>query len=326
MAVMTYRDAIASTLAQEMERDDRVFIMGEDIAPDGAFKTTAGLADRFGEDRVRNTPISEQAILGAAVGAAMAGMRPVAEIMFGDFLGVCWDFIANQIPALRYSTGGQLAVPLVIKSSTGAGIGFASHHSHATENWVMSIPGIKIAVPSNGAEYRGLMTAAIRDPDPVIVFDLKAQYPVKSDVPDGEYIIPLGEAAVLRTGTDVTLIGLGSTVRTCTGAATALHEQGIDATVIDLRCLVPLDAATALADVTKTGRAVIVEEGPEQLGWGTTMASILAEEAFDALRAPIRRLASANVPMPYAGALETAALVSVNDIVNVAHQSVSYKH
>ncbi|WP_020660440.1 alpha-ketoacid dehydrogenase subunit beta [Amycolatopsis benzoatilytica] len=322
MAVMTYRDAIAATLAEEMARDDRVFVLGEDIAPSGAFKTTAGLADRFGVERVRNTPISEQAILGAAVGAAMTGMRPVAEIMFGDFLGVCWDFIANQIPALRYSTGGQLAVPLVIKSSTGAGIGFASHHSHAVESWVMAVPGIKIAVPSGPGEYKGLMTAAIRDPDPVIVLDLKAQYPVKGEVPDGEYVIPLGQASVVQRGADVTLIALGSTVRTCVEAAEKLEEEAIAATVIDLRCLVPLDAATVLGEVATTGRAVIVEEGPEQLGWGTTVASILADEAFDHLRAPVRRLCSANVPTPYAGALESAAQVSVDAVVDAARKSV----
>jgi pyruvate dehydrogenase E1 component beta subunit len=322
MAVMTYRDAIAATLAEEMARDDRVFVLGEDIAPSGAFKTTAGLSERFGTDRVRNTPISEQAILGAAVGAAVSGLRPVAEIMFGDFLGVCWDFIANQIPALRYSTGGQVTVPLVIKSATGGGIGFASHHSHAVENWVLGVPGIKIAVPATPGEYKGLMTAAIRDPDPVIVLDLKAQYTVKGEVPDGEHVIPLGRARLVREGTDATLVALGSTVRTCEQAAETLAADGIAVTVLDLRCLVPLDAAAVLESVGKTGRAIIVEESPEQLGWGATMAAILAEEAFDALRAPVRRLTCANVPMPYAGVLEEGAMVSADQVTAAVRKSL----
>lgn len=321
VAILTYREAIAATLAHEMARDDRVYVLGEDVAPNGAFKTTAGLSERFGTDRVRNTPISEQAILGCALGSAMTGMRPVAEIMFGDFLAVCWDFIANEIPAVRYSTGGQLAAPLVIKSSTGGGIGFASHHSHAAENWVMAVPGIKIAVPSSPAEYKGLMSAAIRDEDPVIVFEPKALYPVKGEVPEGEYVIPLGQAAALRRGTDLTLIGLGTTVGVCVEAAETLAGEGIDAEVIDLRCLIPLDATSVLSSVRKTGRAVIVEEGPVQLSWGTTVAALLAEEAFDALRAPVRRLTGANVPMPYAAALEEAARVSAARVVAEVRKS-----
>lgn len=315
MAVMTYRDTIAATIAEEMTRDERVFVLGEDVAPSGAFKTTEGLAARFGADRVRNTPISEQAILGCAVGAAMTGMRPIADLMFGDFLAVCYDVVVNQIPTLRYSSGGQVTIPLVIKAATGGGTGFASQHSHAVENWIMAAPGIKIAVPSSPAEYKGLMTAAIRDPDPVAVLEPKAFYPVKGEVPDGEYTIPLGRAATLREGGDVTLVGLGTTVRTCATAAESLAAEGISATVLDLRCLVPLDVATVLAAVRATGRVVIVEEGFAQLGWGATLATILAEEAFDALRSPVRRLASANVPTPYARALEVASTASADDVV-----------
>jgi pyruvate dehydrogenase E1 component beta subunit len=316
MAVLTYRQAIAATLAEEMARDARVFILGEDVAPNGAFGTTAGLYERFGDARVRNTPISEQAILGGALGAAMNGMRPVAEIMFGDFLAVCWDVVVNQIATMRYSTGGQLAAPLVVKSATGGGVGFGAQHSHAVESWAMSVPGIKIAVPSGPAEYKGLMTAAIRDPDPVIVFEPKALYPAKGEFPGGEHLLPLGRATLLRDGVDVTLVGLGSTVRVCTAAAELLAASGTSATVIDLRCLVPLDAATVLQAAHRTGRVVIVEEGPEQLGWGCTLAAIVAAEAFGALRGPVRRLTGPNVPAPYARGLEACMVPSVELVVD----------
>ena len=318
MARMTYRDAVSHTIGLEMERDPSVFLMGEDVAPEGAFKTTAGLAARFGDDRVRNTPIAEQAILGAALGAAMNGMRPIAEIMFGDFLGVCFDYIVNQIPAWRYSSGGQVDMPLVIKSSTGGGIGFASQHSHAAENWVMTTPGIKVVVPSNAADYKGLMTAAIRDPDPVVVFEVKALYPQKGDVPHGEHVIPLGQASVIGTGEDVVIIALGSTVKTALSASQLLQERGIRARVIDLRCLVPLDTSSVLEHVRAVGRVVIVEEGPAQLSWGATIAAIIADEAFSSLKGPIRRLSSANVPTPYAGVLEAASRVSVAQVLATA--------
>lgn len=305
MAELTFRQAIAAALAQEMERDERVVLLGEDVACGGVFKTTGGLAERFGPDRVWDTPISEQAIAGAAMGAAMAGLRPVAEIMFADFYGTCWDQVANEIPKTRYMTGGQVRMPLVLRGANGSGgLGFGSQHGQAVENWAMCVPGLKIASPSSPVEAFGLLAAAIRDDDPVIVFEHKAMYSRKEEAPTGEHVIPLGRARTVRAGNDVTLVGLSITVGTCVAAATRLAGRGVEAEVIDLRTLIPLDAAAVLESVGRTGRLVIVEENPGQLGWGAAVSAIVAEEAFDALTAPIRRVSGGNVPLPVAAALE----------------------
>ena len=235
------------------------------------FKTTAGLRERFGPDRVWNTPISEQAIAGAAMGAAMAGLRPVAEIMFSDFYATCWDQVANEIPKLRYMTGGQLTVPLVLRGANGSGgLGFGSQHGQSVENWAMCVPGLKIASPAGPAEAFGLLAAAIRDDDPVIVFEHKALYARKEPCPEGEHVIPLGRAAVVRPGRDCTLVGLSITVGTCLAAAGELAARGIEAEVIDLRTLVPLDAAAVLASVARTGLAGDRGGDPGQLGWGAS--------------------------------------------------------
>lgn len=311
MAELTFRNAVQAALAQEMASDERVVLIGEDISSGGVFKTTSGLKDEFGLDRVWDTPISEQAIVGAAMGAAMAGLRPVAEIMFADFYAVCWDLVANEIAKTRYMTGGQVTLPLVLRGANGFGsLGFGSQHGQAVENWAMCVPGLKIVSPSTPVEMMGLLAAAIRDDDPVLVFEHKALYGAKQEMPEGEQLIPLGQARLVREGTDVTLIGLSITVGHCERAADVLAEQGVSAEVLDLRTLIPLDAQAVLTSVAKTGRLVVVEENPGQLGWGAAIAAITAEEAFDDLLAPITRVSGGNVPWPVARELEAEVDVS----------------
>jgi pyruvate/2-oxoglutarate/acetoin dehydrogenase E1 component len=316
MAELTYRQAVAAALAQEMARDERVVLLGEDVASGGVFKTTAGLAERFGPDRVWNTPISEQAIAGAAIGAAMAGLRPVAEIMFSDFYATCWDQVANEIPKIRYMTGGQLSLPLVLRGANGSGgLGFGSQHGQSVENWAMCVPGLKIASPAGPAEAFGLLAAAIRDNDPVMVLEHKALYARKQECGEGEHLIPLGRAAVVRAGRDCTLAGLSVTVGICLAAADELAVHGIEAEVIDLRTLVPLDAAAVLTSVRRTGRLVVVEENPGQLGWGASVAAIVGQEAFGNLAAPVTRVSGGNVPLPVAASLEAEVDVSAARVV-----------
>ena len=315
MAELTYRQAVAAALEQEMTRDERVVMLGEDIASGGVFKATVGLAEKFGPTRIRNTPISETAIAGAAMGAAMAGLRPVAEIMFSDFYGVCWDQVAVEMAKARYMTGGQFGLPLVVRGANGGGLGFGAQHSQAIENWALCVPGLKIVSPATPADTKGLLAAAIRDDDPVLVFEHKALYGTKGEVPDGEHVLPLGKAAVLREGDDVTLVGLSLTVGMCVKAAEELEQHEISAEVIDLRSLVPLDAATVLAAVRRTGHCVIAEENPGQLGWGAAIAAILAEEAFEDLDGPVLRVSGGNIPLPVAAPLENEVSVRPDRIV-----------
>jgi acetoin:2,6-dichlorophenolindophenol oxidoreductase subunit beta len=321
--LITYREAVAAGIAQEMRRDQRVVCLGEDIgAAEGVFKTAAGLFAEFGPERVWDTPISEQAIVGAAMGAAMTGMRPVAEIMFSDFLACCWDYVANEIPKMRYMTGGQVSVPLVVRTANGSGLGFGAQHSQAVENWALAVPGLKIAAPSTPADMVGLMAAAIRSDDPVLVFEHKALLAAKGEPPPDGHVLPLGAAEVRRPGGDVTLVALASTVPTALAAAEELAGDGIDAEVIDLRCLVPLDARAVLGSVARTSRLVIVEENPYQGGWGGTVASIVAEEGFYDLDAPIRRVAGACVPLPFAANLEQAVVPTAARVAEVVRQTV----
>ncbi len=325
MAELTYRQAIAAALAQEMARDDRVVLLGEDVASGGVFKTTAGLRERFGPDRVWNTPISEQAIAGAAMGAAMGGLRPVAEIMFADFYATCWDQVANEIAKVRYMTGGQVSMPLVLRGANGSGgLGFGSQHGQSLENWAMCVPGLKIVSPAGPAEAFGLLAAAIRDEDPVLVFEHKALYGSKEEFPGGEHVLPLGRARTVRAGRDVTLVGLSITVGTCLAAADRLAADGVAAEVLDLRTLVPLDAATVLASVRRTGRLLIAEENPGQLGWGAAIAAIAAEEAFGDLAAPVARVSGGNVPLPVAASLEAEVDVSPARVVAASHAVLSH--
>ncbi len=317
MAELTYREAVAAGIAQEMARDDRVVFLGEDVAAaGGVFKTTVGLLDQFGPIRVRDTPISEQAIVGAAMGAAMTGLRPIAEIMFSDFLAVCWDIIANEIAKSRYMTNGQLECPLVIRTANGGGSRFGAQHSQSVENWAMAVPGIKVVAPSNAADVKGLLAAAIRDPDPVLFFEHKSLYATKCEVPDGEHVDELGTARVLRQGDDVTILALAAMVPRALAAAERLEdEDGVSATIVDIRSLVPLDTQTILAEVSRTGRAVTVEENPRLCGWGAEVASLIADEIFYDLDGPVVRITTPHIPLPSADHLEDLAMPSVDRIV-----------
>jgi acetoin:2,6-dichlorophenolindophenol oxidoreductase subunit beta len=321
----TYREAVAEGIAREMRRDETVVCLGEDIgAAGGVFKTAVGLYEEFGAERVWDTPISEQAIVGTALGASMTGMRPVAEIMFSDFLACCFDYLANEIPKLRYMTGGQVTTPLVIRTANGGGLGFGAQHSQATENWVFAVPGLKIAAPSTPADVVGLMASAIRSDDPVVFFEHKGLFASKGEPAPADHVVPLGEAAIVRSGTDVTLVALAYTVPIALGAADRLADEGISAEVVDLRCLVPLDARTVLESVGRTSRVVIVEENPYQGGWGGTVASIVAEEGFELLDAPIRRVAAECVPLPFADRLEDIVIPTVDKVVEAVRKPVAY--
>ena len=318
MAQLTYRDAVKTAIAQEMRRDENVVFLGEDIAAaGGVFKTTGGLLEEFGGLRVRDTPISEQAILGAAAGAAMTGLKPIAEIMFSDFFAVCWDIVVNQIAKSRYMTDGQCSFPLVIRSANGGGARFGAQHSQSIENWAMAVPGLKVVAPSSPADVWGLLAASIRDPDPVLFFEQKSLYGIKGDVPDGEHVDQLGKAKILREGSDVTIIALAAMVRHANKAADILaSEHGISAEVIDVRSLVPLDVTTIFESVTKTGRLVTVEENPRLCGWGAEVSSLVSEELFWNLDGPVIRVTTPHIPLPSADTLEDAVLPSAPKIID----------
>ena len=322
MAELTYRDAVARGISQEMERDERVVFLGEDVAKaGGVFKTTVGLYEKFGPRRVRDTPISEQAILGAAMGAAMTGLRPIAEIMFSDFLAVCFDYVANEMSKLRYMSNGQLSCPLVIRTGNGGGVRFGAQHSQSIENWTMMIPGVKVVAPSSPVDVIGLMAAAVRDPNPVIVHEHKALYAVKGEVPEGEIVDTLGTARTLRPGRDCTIVALALMVPRALEAAEILQrEYGVDAEVIDVRSLVPLDTQTILGSVARTGRLFTVEENPRLCGWGAEIASIVADEAFWDLDGPIVRITTPHIPLPAADHLEDLALPSAAQIVDTVRR------
>lgn len=317
MAEMTYRSAVAHAIRQEMLNDDRVFLIGEDVAKaGGVFKTTGGLLDEFGPRRVIDTPISEQAIIGAAMGAASAGLRPIAEIMFADFVMVTQDQVANQIAKARYMTDGQVSLPLVIRFGSGGGLRFGAQHSQSVENWMMAIPGLKVVAPSTPEDLIGLFAAAVRDPDPVMFIEHKGLLSTKGEVPDGEIVHRLGEAKILRPGRDATIVAVGMMVHRALAAADALAAQGLDVEVIDLRSLVPLDVTTILDSVRRTGALFTVEENPRLCGWGAEIVSIAVEEAFDCIDGPPVRITTPHVPLAHAGVLEDAAIPSVARIVD----------
>ncbi len=323
--VITYREAVAEGIAREMRRDPTVVCLGEDIgAAEGVFKTTVGLFDEFGPTRVWDTPISEQAIVGAAMGAAMTGMRPVAEIMFSDFLACCWDYLANEIPKVRYMTGGQVTVPLVVRTANGGGLGFGAQHSQAVENWALAVPGLKIAAPSNPADVVGLMAAAVRSDDPVVFFEHKGLLASKGPPAPPDHVVELGRAAVLREGSDVTVVALASTVQLALSAADELASDGVSVEVVDLRCLVPMDLRSVLDSVGHTSRLVVVEENPYQGGWGATVASVVADEGFELLDAPIRRVAAANIPLPFADRLEEEVIPTVDKVAAAIREITGY--
>ena len=324
MAQLTYRDAVAAAMAQEMRRDPNVVLLGEDVAAaGGVFKATVGLLDEFGPKRVKDTPISEQAIVGAAMGAAMTGLRPIVDLMFSDFFAVAWDIVSNQIAKTRYMTDGQVTLPLVVRSANGAGSRFGAQHSQSVENWSMMIPGLKVVAPAFPGDVKGMLAAAIRSDDPVMFFEQKSLYATKGEVPEGEHVIELGKANVLREGKDVTIAALALMVPRALKAADILKEQhGIDATVVDVRSLVPLDVTTILESVGRTSRFVTVEENPRLCGWGAEVASIVAEESFYSLDGPIIRVTTPHLPLPSADALEDLAIPSVERIVEGVRRAV----
>ena len=323
MATLTYREAVARGIAQEMARDDRVLLIGEDVAEaGGVFKTTEGLRERFGPRRVRDTPISEEAITGMIMGAAMNGLRPIGEIMFSDFLATCWDIVVNQIAKTRYMTGGQVELPLVLRSANGGGSRFGGQHSQSVENWAMAIPGLKVVAPSTPVDVVGLMAAAIRDPDPVVFLEHKALFATKGEVPDGELVDVLGRATTVRQGTDATIVALAAMVPKAIEAADILGREGINAEVIDPRTLVPLDVTTIASSVAKTGRLFTVEENPRLCGWGAEIASIVADECFWDLDGPIVRITTPHIPLPAADAIEDMAIPSVDRIVETVRTAL----
>jgi acetoin:2,6-dichlorophenolindophenol oxidoreductase subunit beta len=324
VAQLTYREAVARGIAQEMARDPDVVFLGEDIArAGGVFKATVGLLEQFGPLRVRDTPISEQAILGAAMGAAMTGLRPIAEIMFADFIAVCYDYIANEYPKSRYMTNGQVQCPVVIRLGNGGGARFGAQHSQSVENWCMQIPGLKVVAPSSPVDVVGLLAAAVRDPDPVIFLEHKSLYATRGEVPDGEILDTLGSARILRPGRDCTLIALAMMVPRALAAAEQLQQHGIDCEVVDVRSLVPLDTQTLLGSVARTHRVFTIEENPRVLGWGAEIVSIIAHESFYDLDGPPIRITTPHIPLPAADVLEDLAIPSVARIVETILHSMA---
>ena len=324
MAELTYRDAVIRGIAQEMERDPDVVFLGEDIAKaGGVFKATVGLFDQFGPLRVRDTPISEQAILGAAMGAAMTGLKPIAEIMFSDFIAVCFDYLANHYSKSRYMTNGQVKCPLVVRTANGGGLRFGAQHSQSVENWCMMIPGLKVVAPSLPVDVVGLLAASVRDPDPVVFLEQKSLYPTKGEVPDGEIVDQLGTAKIVRPGKDATVLALALMVPRAVAAADKLKaEHGIDCEVIDVRSLVPMDTQTMLASLKRTSRLFTVEENPRLCGWGAELVSILAEEAFYDLDGPPVRITTPHIPLPSTDVLEDLAIPSVDRIAETIRRSM----
>jgi pyruvate dehydrogenase E1 component beta subunit len=313
MAELTYRNAVAHGIAQEMRRDPNLVMLGEDIAAaGGVFKTTVGLLDEFGPERVRDTPISEQAILGAAMGAAMTGVPVIAELMFSDFIAVCFDLLANEIAKSRYMTAGQVSIPIVVRTANGGGSRFGAQHSQSVENWVMMIPGLKVVAPATPLDVVGLMAASVRDPDPVVFLEHKSLMADKQDIPEGEIVDDLGVAKIVREGTDCTIAALALMVPRALEAADRLEDQGISAEVIDVRTLVPLDTQTILGSVSKTSRFFTVEENPRLCGWGAEVASIVTDEVFWDLDGPVVRITTPHIPLPAAEALEDMAIPSVD--------------
>lgn len=320
MREITYREAIREAMVEEMRRDPAVFLMGEDVGTfGGVWGVSQGMLAEFGEERVRDTPISEIAIIGAGLGAALVGMRPIVEIMFGDFLMCAGDQLVNQVAKARFMSGGKANVPLTIRVTTGAPGSAAAQHSQSPESWFTNVPGLKVITPATPADAKGLLRTAIRGEDPVLFFEHKMLYDLKGPVPeDPNFSVPFGQAAVVREGKDVTLIGVGIMVQKALAAADRLAQEGISAEVVDPRTLVPLDKATLIQSVAKTGRVVIAHEAHLRNGPGAEIAAVLAEEAVEYLDGPIVRIGAKNVPLPYSPILEQYVLPGVEDIVRAA--------
>jgi len=324
MRRICYREALREALREEMRRDSTVFLLGEDIGRywGGAFKVTEGLAEEFGDERVRDTPISESAIIGTAVGAAITGMRPVAEIMFGDLTALAMDQIANQAAKIRYMFGGQASCPMVIRTPFGAGVNIASHHSQSLEAWFMHVPGLYVAVPSTPYDAKGLLKTAIRGNNPVFFCEHKLLYPVEGDVPEEECLIPFGVADVKREGQDATLVATMFMVHKALAAAENLEKEGISVEVIDPRTLTPLDKRTIIDSVKKTGRIVIVSEDCKTAGVSAEIAAVVAEEAIDYLDAPIKRVTATDTPIPFSPPLEQFVIPDEKAIIRAVKEVV----
>ena len=316
MRTITYREAVNEALKEEMEKDDTVLLIGEDVGVfGGAMAVTQKLYDKFGGKRVVDMPISESAIIGAALGCALTGLRPIAEIMFIDFVGVCMDQIFNQVAKVRYMLGGQAKVPLVIRTQGGAGKSYAAQHSQSLESWFANVPGLKVVMPSTPYDAKGLLKSSIREDNPVIFIEHKLLYNSKGEVPEEEYTIPIGKADVKREGSDITISAHCKMVIHALEAADSLEKEGISVEVVDLRTLSPLDTDTLVESVKKTGHLLTVEEGNKSVGIGAEVSSRVTEEAFDYLDSPVRRLATKDVPIPFNKELEKAVLPNTQKII-----------
>jgi pyruvate dehydrogenase E1 component beta subunit len=312
---LTFAQAINEALAEELRRDETVFVIGEDVAEAGTpFKVLVGLVDEFGVERIVDSPISEAGITGLGVGAAMTGMRPVVDIMFGDFLTLVMDQLANQAAKSHYMSGGKLKVPLTLRTTIGATRRSAAQHSQSLHAWVAHVPGLKVVLPSTPGDAKGLLKTAIRDDNPVVFLEDKMDYAVKGEVPDGEYTIPFGVADVKRAGEDVTIVATSSMVRVALAAAEQLEAEGISAEVIDPRTLVPLDEEALVRSAEKTGRAIVVDEGHRRYGVGAELASVIADRAFYSLDAPVKRLGAMDVPIPFSPPLEDETVPTADTV------------
>lgn len=324
MRQITYREALREALREEMSRDPSVFLLGEDIGRHwgGAFKVTEGLAEEFGDERVRDTPISESTIVGTAVGSAITGMRPVAEIMFGDLTALAMDQIANQAAKIRYMFGGQAKCPMVVRTPFGAGVNIASHHSQSLEAWFMHVPGLYVAVPSTPKDAKGLLKSALRGENPVFFCEHKLLYSIKGEVPEDDYLVPFGVADIKREGTDVTVVATLYMVHEALAAAQTLAQEGVNVEVIDPRTLTPLDKTTIVKSVKKTGRVVVVSEDCKTTGVSAEIAAVVAEEAIDYLDAPIKRVTGADTPIPFSPTLEQFVIPNEKSIVKAVKEVV----
>jgi pyruvate dehydrogenase E1 component beta subunit len=323
MAQITYREALNQALREELERDERVFIMGEEVGYfGGAFKVTDGLLAVYGERRVRDTPISELTIVGSGIGAAMGGLKPIVELMTINFGLLAIDQIINNAAKIHYMFGGHAKVPVVIRAPQGAGHQLGAQHSQSLEAYFLHCPGLRVVIPATPADAKGLLKTCVRQDNPVVFLEHESLYGVKGEVPEGEHLVPLGKANVLRPGKDVTIVSYSKCVYDALAAADALENEGIDAEVIDLRTLNPLDIGTVIESVKKTGKAIVVYEGWRTGGAGAEIAAQIYEAAFDHLDAPVERVATLDTPMPYNARLERAALPSAADIVKAAEQLV----
>ncbi|WP_152657862.1 alpha-ketoacid dehydrogenase subunit beta [Oceanobacillus sp. CFH 90083] len=325
MREITYLEAVREAMSQEMRANEDVFILGEDIGVyGGAFGVTRGMIEEFGPERIRNTPISESGIAGAAVGAALTGMRPILELQFSDFITIAMDQMVNQAAKIRYMYGGKGKVPMVLRTPSGSGTGAAAQHSQSLEAWVAHIPGLKVVQPSTAHDVKGLLKAAMDDDNPVIFYEHKLLYKTKGDVPEEQYSIPLGKADVKREGTDVTIVATAIMVHRALEAAEELEKEGISVEVVDPRTLVPLDTETIIQSVSKTSRLVVVHEAVKRGGYGAEIASMIAEsEAFDYLDAPIKRLGGASSPIPYNPELEKMHVPQVPDIIQAVKETLN---